>query len=490
MSYIRVCEIPGVRAVTAEPSADDLALLADPEYAGRGVTAAEVAVREMLLCHDQYDRYFTRFPKSYLARFAETLPGKSMLGGHDAGSLPLGRFFRAGTVRKREEFPVPVGARAVPALEGARAEIVPGFEPRQRTVNYLHAGFYTVNDPESEPMLRRIDSGVYRAVSIGFRYDDLVCDACSKSYLGDCPHILGRALEGGEGVVTGTFGGNPEMAEAMEGSIVYLGGQPGAKLLRAALAGELDPRAAAMTPYGEDLVVLKEAEALAREHGHARKVWSVGEAAPPAEDSAPGGAERTPPVGGDAEETAPVGATTPDTEDTMSDEDRAALEAAQKRAADAEGARAVAEKAAADADAARQALEPLAAIGRQALTDIKAAILADEARIRALRGDAAAEDPLMVATLERLVDAGDYATLKTVADARKAALTAIPAGKRADAQGATTAPAEEDALSEAEERVIALEAKRSGKTVEECRKSFIEVKVARQRELAGVLAGR
>lgn len=281
---IRVREFGGVKAEDLNPSADDLRLLAGEDYAGRTLSAEQVVVRNMLLCHDQYDRTYERFPKSYLERFTETLPGKSVLSGHDsggysgAGALPLARFFRAETETRNEEIPVPVRGRRVMRMgnyaASKSAEVVPNFEPRQMDVTFLRAGFYFPNDDAAKGLLNRIDLGVYRSVSIGFRYDDLNCDLCNASYLrSDCPHILGWELVDGP-VVTCTYSGDAQRAEALEGSIVYLGAQPQARLLKQAQAGQVDPAALAMTPYGEDLVILKEAEAYAREFGHQRKSWA------------------------------------------------------------------------------------------------------------------------------------------------------------------------------------------------------------------------
>ena len=86
-----------VRAEAADPTEDDLALI-NGRYALAPLAADQVYVRRLALCNDQYDRTGERFPRFYLERFAETLPGKPLLAHHDHHQFPLGRFFRAEVV--------------------------------------------------------------------------------------------------------------------------------------------------------------------------------------------------------------------------------------------------------------------------------------------------------------------------------------------------------------------------------------------------------
>ena len=233
----------------------------------------------MLLCHDQYDRTLERFPLAYLDQFAKTIPGKSVLPCHNqggywsSGDLPLGRFFKADIEKVVEsEFPMLMRTGLAKALAP-----IPGFENKRKTVNYLAPSFYFANDDSTEGLRKNIDLGVYKHVSIGFSYDDLICDICGKSYLywssdgsAGCPHYRGDVLDDGR-LVTLTFGGDASQAEALEGSIVYLGAQPGARLVKAIESGEnIDPERLAYTPYGPDLVVLKEAERAAQKHNKPR----------------------------------------------------------------------------------------------------------------------------------------------------------------------------------------------------------------------------
>lgn len=452
---IRVRSIDGVRAASLTPSESDLALLAGPDYAGQPVEASEVNVRGMLLCHDQYDRTFEKFPRAYLDRFAVTLPGKSVLIGHDKDREPVGRFFRAGIDPRREDFPTLINGKALEEDEtGEKAEIVPGFAPRRRSVNYLNAGFYFPNDPEAAGLKNRIDLGVYKSTSIGFRFDDLNCDVCRKSYIrSDCPHILGQRLEEKDGlIVTGTYAGDPEQAEALEGSIVYLGAQPGARLIKSMIErGEVDPERLAWTEFGQDLVALKEAESLARRYGHQQKSWHfphsggnapfsfpVGEVEP-----SPVGDDPPPSVDGKDAQPAPIGAQEKEhmknllkalglAEDATEDAALAALKAVQDSAAATDSAKSAEQAATAaktEAEKSLNDLKPLAEVGEKALTDLKDTYLAHCLRL----GDGDAELAEKTALAEGWVAQRAYDRLKQMVDGKfKAVCEKFPASPSGD----------------------------------------------------------
>ncbi|MBI3911039.1 MAG: hypothetical protein HY320_08920 [Armatimonadetes bacterium] len=167
----------------------------------------QVYVRKMAICNDQYDRTGERFPLMYLERFQETLVGKALLIAHDRTRLPLGRFFRTQVVASEE---------AGRAAEGAA--------PDSR---WLMTWVYMVKTPANHETRAQLDGGVYSHASIGFRWADLLCDLCGRSYFrSDCPHVIGQSYEGRE--CTATYGGDPRRVEAVEGSLVYLGTQYGA----------------------------------------------------------------------------------------------------------------------------------------------------------------------------------------------------------------------------------------------------------------------
>lgn len=179
-----------------QPSQDDLALIA--AYAGRTLDASEVYVRAMVLCTGDYDRDHERFSDSVLQQFAETIPGKSLLVGHRHDAAPEGLFYRAEVIHR------------------------PGRPPA------LKAWFYMLITPHNEHLRKLMDAGVVRYTSIGFRCEHLTCDLCRRDvYCRECPHIPGRDYDGH--VATATWEGR---AEAVEGSLVYLGSQRDAVLTK------------------------------------------------------------------------------------------------------------------------------------------------------------------------------------------------------------------------------------------------------------------
>jgi hypothetical protein len=190
-------------------------------FARQPLSAAEVYVGECDLCNDRVDRAFERFTAEVLQDFADSLPGKSLLAGHDHGSLPLGLWFDA---RLRRD---------------------------ERAVTHLRPSFYIVKTRDNEHHRAQLDGGVYRYASIGFRARDLVCDICGKSWFGwECQHYPGRGYDvaGQRVVATAHYTRSDDHpAEAVEGSIVYLGCQYDAELKAAmgqkSFGGVITPRA-------------------------------------------------------------------------------------------------------------------------------------------------------------------------------------------------------------------------------------------------------
>jgi len=178
------------------PGEEDLRLV--QELAGRPVEQDEVYLRSVVLCTGEYDRDHERFSDEVLAQFARTIVGKSLLVGHRHDSTPEGLFYRA--------------------------EVV----PRTGAASALQAGFYMIKTEGNEHIRTLMDGGVIRYTSIGFRCDKLLCDLCGRNKLREaCPHALGLAYNGV--TATATWAGE---AEALEGSLVYLGSQYGAMVVK------------------------------------------------------------------------------------------------------------------------------------------------------------------------------------------------------------------------------------------------------------------
>jgi hypothetical protein len=191
--------------------------LINERYALAELSLAEVELRRMALANDALDRTGERFSEAFLRKLAATLPGKPVLAHHDKGSFPLGRFY------------------------AAQVEEDPG-----TGVLWLIARWYLLKSVENESLRRHLDAGIYAHVSIGFRGGELMCDVCSEPFWGDCPHWPGQEVtrEGRPVPVTMTWQDPRGTAEAVEGSLVWLGAQRGARVIKeAGVAGRQGERA-------------------------------------------------------------------------------------------------------------------------------------------------------------------------------------------------------------------------------------------------------
>lgn len=172
-------------------------------YALKELSADEVYVRKVLLAHNAIDRDNERFPEPLLDNFAATLPGKSLLFGHDRRNyFPLGLFFDASTES--------MTADQFKAITGEDPRLPEGITQ----VKVLWGWFYIAKTGSAEDMIANIEAGVYRHVSIGFAAADL--NGVKKEING--PVLYWEYVGPGE---------------ALEGSLVWLGAQPGATAQKA-----------------------------------------------------------------------------------------------------------------------------------------------------------------------------------------------------------------------------------------------------------------
>lgn len=187
---------------------NDVTLPLIRRYAVGDVKPEEISIWKMDLCNTDYDRADERFPVEYLQRFAETLPGKSLMTGHNYSNSPAGRF---------------IGAEVMPRADGGHV---------------LATRFYTRS---AAPISDDLRLGIAKDGSIGFMPDDRTCDLCGKSYdrwfMADegedyCTHIQSQFYD--DQKCTLTYGGDTSKVEAVEGSLVWLGCQYGAQTTAAA----------------------------------------------------------------------------------------------------------------------------------------------------------------------------------------------------------------------------------------------------------------
>ncbi len=165
-------------------------------FALRQLTAEEVFVRKYLMAHNAVDRDNERFSEALLDDFSRTFPGKSFLKVHDRSRLPIGLYFDASTEEMTPE--------QFTALTGEVPRLPEGAEK----VKVLWAWVYMLQADFNVEMRSNIDAGIYRHSSIGFNASDIT------PIKGAYENILFWEYVG--------------PGEAMEGSIVWLGAQPGA----------------------------------------------------------------------------------------------------------------------------------------------------------------------------------------------------------------------------------------------------------------------
>lgn len=166
-------------------------------YALKELTADDVYVRKFLMAHNCIDRDRECFPAEMLDQFAATFPGKSMLEGHDRRSRPCGKWFDAFTEEMTPE--------QFKSLTGEEPKLPVGVT----TCKVLNTWGYMLKTAGSDELIQQIDGGVCSHCSIGFAAADLKAVKTDPN---------GPALYY-EYVAPG---------EALEGSLVWLGAQPGA----------------------------------------------------------------------------------------------------------------------------------------------------------------------------------------------------------------------------------------------------------------------
>jgi hypothetical protein len=240
-----------------EEAARDLALI-NARFALVPLAPEEVDLRRMRLANDRVDRTYERFSPAFLARLAATIIGKSVLVHHDKRAFPIGRFYAAEVVREHsaavdpshrrgaeksdaEDAEESVGKQRLPlaaSFSASSAAVLcasavnkttspPQHDPVSGLTHWLIARYYMLRGEATAEMRRQIDAGVYSFVSIGFRGGAPRCDLCGAPFAGECPHWPGRVYEtpAGSRVCTLTWEDPDGSAEAVEGSLVWLGAQ-------------------------------------------------------------------------------------------------------------------------------------------------------------------------------------------------------------------------------------------------------------------------
>lgn len=171
------------------------------QFTRRRFEADEIYIGQLRLAHNAIDRDGERFSEEVLERFAQTITRKTMLFDHgkfESRKNAIGKFFdveiekmtvQAARENLGEDLFLPIGVSEVQVLSPWFYIPVNGIDGRTIT---------------------KIDAGIYDYASIGFRAEALV-------------PVTGQ---GGE-ILFQEYRGTGRQTEATEGSLVYLGAQPG-----------------------------------------------------------------------------------------------------------------------------------------------------------------------------------------------------------------------------------------------------------------------
>lgn len=166
------------------------------EFSQKKVGPDDVHVRGLYLTNTQQDYYYSRFTKAALEEQADLIPGAPVMTGHDYSRVPDARFF----------------ASRVAELPDAT------LLPHERF--WTECLYYVPKDAVGDAYVTRVDLGVYRECSIGFRCAAAPCSVCSRP-IWRCAHMPGELYEG-HGVCEY---GMEAMTSVLEGSQVFRGGQ-------------------------------------------------------------------------------------------------------------------------------------------------------------------------------------------------------------------------------------------------------------------------
>lgn len=208
-------------------------------FANTDVDPDSIHIRGMRIVNSARDFYFSRFTLDALDEIAELLPGRPVMLGHDYRSQPVGTFFAAQRI-------------AIP-------------KPKQpkRDSHWVEALAYYPKDDEGDAIVRRIDIGTWREISLGWASISDECTICHNDMRSfDCPHIPGEVYDRGfcdyemSGVVS-VLEGSHVFAGGQKGTETFVPGERGGDAVRGAVA--YPSRSALLGEYltSEQLYVVK-----------------------------------------------------------------------------------------------------------------------------------------------------------------------------------------------------------------------------------------
>jgi hypothetical protein len=155
------------------------------------LSSDQIYVRSMYLCSTQpCDSDGCQFSNNALYEIAHKIIGQSVLSGHDRSRLPLARFYKAMVVKIQNE--------------------------QSEPIHVVRAWFYWLRDTSrAKDLLLNIDGGIYREVSLSWRFDRWRCSICNAEN-GQCAHQVGTSYEGKT-----CYRLIDHILDVLEGSLVY-----------------------------------------------------------------------------------------------------------------------------------------------------------------------------------------------------------------------------------------------------------------------------
>ncbi|MFH1567741.1 MAG: hypothetical protein ABIL09_07045, partial [Gemmatimonadota bacterium] len=183
--------------------------------ARKPLSAEDIFIFRAQMSNQEVDSYFTRMAESSLRNYErEARDGVPLMNSHRTGG------FFAGAAQ------LPLGRSYDAELAGDDGAL------RLYVDHYMLRGL-KINDAETDHLIRGIDGGTIRDVSIGFGFDHKSwyrCSICGGDMLRSekCQHLPGREYDG---VLATAW---VELAHLWEGSIVWAGATPNAEIVRKA----------------------------------------------------------------------------------------------------------------------------------------------------------------------------------------------------------------------------------------------------------------
>ncbi|MDR1927738.1 MAG: hypothetical protein LBQ33_03760 [Oscillospiraceae bacterium] len=201
---MNLCKRHTQEACPRSPSPEDLALING--YSRKPLAAEEVYIFQTVLCDNEVDRDGDRFATAALSALAALFPGKTGLFDHS---------MKAGDQMMR--------------IYAAQVRTVPG-KTNSLGEDYaqLLAKVYLLRGEATRELIRQIDAGIKKEVSVSCAIRLARCSVCGKPFgRGDCTHQKG--VDYGKGQCHAVL---EEPTDAYEFSFVAVPAQPAAGVIK------------------------------------------------------------------------------------------------------------------------------------------------------------------------------------------------------------------------------------------------------------------